>query len=64
MGDTIELQIKNPSQNLAGDFKLRVPQSSSVGDVKAKLEAEYPSKPDKGSITVRQQQVPTVLLMQ
>jgi hypothetical protein len=48
----IELQIKNPAQNLDGDFKLRVPQSATVGDVKAQLESEYPSRPERGSITV------------
>lgn len=48
----LELQIKNPSKN-ADDFRVVVPATATVGDVKAKLQAEYPGNPDRSTITVR-----------
>lgn len=50
---TIEFLVKNPSRPTQPDFRLAVPSSATVGDVKRRLQATYPGSPDPAAVTVR-----------
>ncbi len=55
MSDDIEFVVKNPSRPAEDAFKLRVPASGTVRDVKLKLQESYPGTPHPSTITVRRQ---------
>jgi hypothetical protein len=52
-GTDIEFNVKCPSRPALGDFKLLVPTSATVGEVKRRLSQNYPGNPEPATITVR-----------
>jgi hypothetical protein len=52
MAEPIDFSVKCPSRPALGDFKLRVPASATVGEVKHRLQQSYPGNPEPASITV------------
>ena len=54
MAQDIEFVVKNPSRPQQEDFRLSVPASGTVRDVKLQLQRAYPGNPEPSSITVSQ----------
>lgn len=48
----IEFVVKNPSRPTQEDIRIRVPASGTVRDLKLRLQAGYPGRPEPSAVTV------------
>ena len=51
-GADLVLSIKNPGRPTAEDFRLTLPPSATVRELKAALQERYPGNPAPGTVTV------------
>lgn len=56
MSEEVEFSVKTPSRPQQGDFRLRLPLSATVRDVKLRLQQDYPGNPAPEAVTVSRRQ--------